>query len=123
MEAAAAAHRLLLYVYLLSGRAEFVHTFAGLVRDVVQGLLGVCQDLVRTVRRTVGQFFHLSIQLPYHPLQTLATLARIGANVLRQHVLHVPVQWDALDLHRRFLFQQRFGRVGRVWNVAERFVH
>lgn len=37
MEAAtAAAHRLLLYVYFLSGGAELVHTLAGLVGDVVQ---------------------------------------------------------------------------------------
>lgn len=40
--AAAALQRLLLYVYLLSGRTELVHALAGLVRDVVQRFLGLC---------------------------------------------------------------------------------
>lgn len=81
------------------------------------------EDFVRAVCRTVGQFFHLSIDLPYHPLQPLATLARVRADVLREHIFHVPVERDTLDLHGRFLLQQRLGRVGRVWNVAECFVH
>lgn len=118
-----AVQRLLLYVDLLGGRAQLVHAFPGLVRDVVQGLFRLGEDLVGAGCRRGGQFFYLRVQLSYHPLEALPALAGVRADVLREHVLHVPVQWDALDLDGGLLLEQRLARVRRVRNVAERFVH
>lgn len=87
-----AAQRLLLYVNLLGGRAQLVHAFPGLVRDVVEGLFRLGEDLVRAGRGRRGQFFHLRVELSYHPLEALPALARVRADVLREHILHVPVQ-------------------------------
>lgn len=118
-----AAQRLLLYVNLLGGRAQLVHAFPGLVRDVVEGLFRLGEDLVRAGRGRRGQFFHLRVELSYHPLQALPALARVRADVLREHILHVPVQRNALDLDGGLLLEQRLARVRRMRNVAERFVH
>lgn len=118
-----AAQRLLLYVDLLGGRAQLVHAFPGLVRDVVERLFRLGEDLVRAGRGRGGQFFHLQVQLSYHPLEPLPALASVRADVLREHVLHVPVQGHALDLDGGLLLEQRLARVRRMRNVAERFVH
>lgn len=118
-----AAQRLLLYVDLLGGRAQLVHAFPGLVRDVVEGLFRLGEDLVRAGRGRGGQFFHLRVDPSYHPLEPLPPLAGIGADVLREHVLHVPVQRHALHLDGGLLLEQRLARVRRMRNVAERFVH
>lgn len=118
-----AAQRLLLYVNLLGGRAQLVHAFPGLVRDVVEGLFRLGEDLVRAGRGRRGQFFHLRVELSYHPLEALPALARVRADVLREHILHVPVQRNALHLDGGLLLEQRLARVRRMRNVAERFVH
>lgn len=118
-----AVQRLLLYVDLLRRLAELVHALPGLVRNVVQGLFRLSEDLVRAGRCRGGQFFHLRVQLPYHPFEALAALAGVRADVLGEDVLHVPVQWHPLDLDGRFLLEQRLARIRRMWHVAERFVH
>lgn len=118
-----AAQRLLLYVNLLGGRAQLVHAFPGLVRDVVEGLFRLGEDLVRAGRGRRGQFFDLRVELSYHPLEALPALARVRADVLREHILHVPVQRNALHLDGGLLLEQRLARVRRMRNVAERFVH
>lgn len=118
-----AVQRLLLYVDLLGGRAQLVHAFPGLVRDVVEGLFRLGEDLVCARGGGGGQFFYLRVQLSYHPLQALPSLAGVRADVLREHILHVPVQRDALDLDGGLLLEQRLARVRRMRNVAERFVH
>lgn len=118
-----AVQRLLLYVDLLGGRAQLVHAFPGLVRNVVEGLFRLGEDLVCARGRGGGQFFYLRVQLSYHPLQSLPSLACIRADVLREHILHVPVQRDTLDLDGGLLLEQRLARVRRMRNVAERFVH
>lgn len=118
-----AAQRLLLYVDLLGGRAQLVHAFPGLVRDVVEGLFRLGEDLVRAGRRRSGQFFHLRVYPSYHPLEPLPALAGVRADVLREHVFHVPVQRHALHLDGGLLLEQRLARVRRMRNVAERFVH
>lgn len=118
-----AVQRLLLYVDLLRRCAELVHALPGLVCNVVQGLFRLSEDLVRAGRCRGGQFFHLRVQLPYHPFEALAALAGVCADVLGEHVLHVPVQRDSLDLNGRFLLEQRFARIRRMWHVAERLVH
>lgn len=119
----AGLQRLLLYVDLLRRCAQLVHALPGLVRDVVQGLFRLGEDLVRAARGRRGQFLYLRVQLPYHPLEALPPLAGVGADVLREHVLHVPVQRDALDLDGGLLLEQRLARVRRVRHVAERLVH
>lgn len=118
-----AVQRLLLYVDLLGFRAQLVHALPRLVRDVIQGLFRVIQDFVRAGSCGTGQFFYLRVQLPYHPFEALAALAGVGANVLGQHVLHVPIEGHPLDLDGGLLLQQRLVRIGRMWYVAERFVH
>lgn len=118
-----AVQRLLLYVDLLGGRAQLVHAFPGLVRNVVEGLFRLGEDLVCARGRGGGQFFYLRVQLSYHPLQALPSLAGVRADVLREHILHVPVQRDTLDLDGGLLLEQRLARVRRMRNVAERFVH
>lgn len=119
----AGLQRLLLYVDLLRRCAQLVHALPGLVRDVVQALFRLGEDLVRAARGRRGQFFYLRVQLPYHPLEALPPLAGVGADVLREHVLHVPVERDALDLDGGLLLEQRLARVRRVRHVAERLVH
>lgn len=118
-----AVQRLLLYVNFLGGRAQLVHAFPGLVRNVVQGLFRLGEDLVCARGGGGGQLFHLRVQLSYHPLQALPPLAGVRADVLREHILHVPVQRDPLDLDGGLLLEQRLARVRRMRNVAERFVH
>lgn len=118
-----AVQRLLLYVDLLGGRAQLVHAFPGLVRDVVQGLFRLGEDLVCARGGRGGQFFYLRVQLSYHPLQALPSLAGVRADVLREHILHVSVQRHSLHLDGGFLLEQRLARVRRMRNVAERFVH
>lgn len=118
-----AVQRLLLYVDLLGGRAQLVHAFPGLVRNVVEGLFRLGEDLVCARGRGGGQFFYLRVQLSYHPLQALPSLAGVRADVLREHILHVPVQRNTLDLDGGLLLEQRLARVRRMRNVAERFVH
>lgn len=118
-----AVQRLLLYVDLLGGRAQLVHAFPGLVRDVVQGLFRLGEDLVCARGGRGGQFFYLGVQLSYHPLQALPSLAGVRADVFREHILHVSVQRHSLHLDGGFLLEQRLARVRRMRNVAERFVH
>lgn len=118
-----AVHRLLLYVDFLRFRAELVHALSRLIRYVVQRLFRVVQKIVGACSCGIGQFFYLRVQLPYHPFQTLATLAGIGANVLRQHILHVSVEGHPFDLYGGLLLQQCFARIRRMRHVAERFVH
>lgn len=118
-----AVQRLLLYVDLLGGLAQLVHAFPGLVRNVVEGLFRLGEDLVCARGGRRGQLFHLRVQLSYHPLQALPSLPGVRADVLREHILHVPVQRNALDLDGGLLLEQRLARVRRMRNVAERFVH
>lgn len=56
-----AVQRLLLYVDLLGGRAQLVHAFPGLVRNVVEGLFRLGEDLVCARGRGGGQFFYLRV--------------------------------------------------------------
>lgn len=98
-----AVQRLLLYVYLLSCRAEFVHALSRLVRYVVQRFFRLGENFVRAGSCGVCQFLYLRVQLSYHPLQALSPFTRVGANILGEHILHVPVQRYSLDLHSGFL--------------------
>lgn len=118
-----AVQRLLLYMDLLGRRAQLVHTLSRLIRDIIQGLFRMGEDFVCARSSRGGQFFYLRVQLPYHPLQALPAFSRVSADVLGEHVFHVPVQRNTLDLHGGLLFEQRFARIRRVWNVAECLVH
>lgn len=118
-----AVQRLLLYVYLLSCRAEFVHAFSRLVRDIVQRFFRLGEDFVCAVSCGVCQFLNLRVQLSYHPLQALAPFACIGTDIFGKHIFHVPVEWYTLHLHSGFLPEQCFAGIGWMWHVTKGFIH
>lgn len=54
---------------------------------------------------------HLCVDLVDDPLQSLASLARIQADLGRKHVLHIVAERDALHGHRGLLAQQCLGGI------------
>lgn len=69
------------------------------------------------------QSTYLCVDLVDDPLEPLPAPAGVEADVLRQHFLHVPIEWNDFYADRRLLPEKRLGGICRVRSILENLVH